>query len=96
MGKKFWGAAPVQRAALATFAPAERQQFEAEFRQALAEAHEAFDLAAVDATLDRWWGLATVRANPLTPQERELVARARTGDDAGWAARDGDGHRARR
>lgn len=87
---------PAIRAALATFVPAECEQFEAEFQQAVAEAGEKFDLTAVEAVLDRWWGIATIRANPLTEQERALVAQARAGDDSGWVARDEDGRRAHR
>jgi ApbE superfamily uncharacterized protein (UPF0280 family) len=79
------------RAALTERAPAECEQFEAEFQQALAQAGETFDLTPVAAVLDRWWGIAAIRANPLTEQERELVARARAGDDSGWVARDEDG-----
>lgn len=82
---------PAIRTALAECAPTECRQFEAEFQQAVAQAGETFDLAPVDAVLDHWWGIAAIRANPLTEQERELVGRARAGDDTGWVARDGDG-----
>lgn len=88
--------APAIRGALAEFSPAECEQFEAEFRQAIARAHEEFDLASVDAVLDRWWRIAAVRANPLTAQEHELLAQARAGDDSGWVVRDEDGRRGSR
>jgi hypothetical protein len=78
---------PAIRAALTCF-PAERERFQADFRAALVLAGESFDLTRVDAVLDRWRGIAAIRANPLTEPERELVARARAGDDAGWLARD--------
>jgi hypothetical protein len=83
---------PAIRAALAACVPAEREQFEAEFRQAVTQIGKTFDLAPVDAVLHRWWGIAAIRATPLTEQERELVARARAGDDSGWVARDEDRH----
>lgn len=82
---------PAIRAALDEVAPAQRQQFEAEFQQALVRAGERYDLAPVDAVVDRWWGIAAIRANPLTDRELELVARARAGDDTGWVTRDEDG-----
>lgn len=87
---------PAIRAALAEFAPAECEQFEAAFRQAVARAGEQFDLAPVAAVLDRWWRIAAIRANPLSEQEQELVARARAGGDSGWVAGDEGGHPAQR
>lgn len=87
---------PAIRAALAQFAPAERALFDADFRQALTQAGEKFDLAPVDAVLDRWWGVAAIRANPLTTHERQLVAQARAGDDSGWLTPDQDGQLAQR
>lgn len=59
--------------------------FEQQFRQALLDAEQRFDLGPAEAVLDRWWGIAALRANPLTPAEQDLVARARPGDDTGWA-----------
>lgn len=61
--------------------------FEEQFRQALLDAEQRFDLGPVEAVLDRWWGIAAIRANPLSPAEQDLVARARAGDDTGWADR---------
>ena len=76
---------PGVRAALAEFAPAECAAFEAQFRQALVDAAQAFELGPVEAVLDRWWGIAAIRANPLSPAEQERVAWARTGNDSGWS-----------
>jgi hypothetical protein len=87
---------PAIRAALAASSPEDREQFETEFQQAVAEAGRTFDLAAVQAVLDRWWGVAALRANPLSEQERQLLTGARAGDDAGWLARDQDGRWAQR
>lgn len=77
---------PAVRAALAEFAPQECAVFEEQFRQALLDAEQRFDLRPAEAVLDRWWGVAAIRANPLSPAEQDLVARARVGDDTGWAA----------
>ncbi len=71
---------PAIRAALAELAPDECVLFEAEFQQAIVRASETFDLAPLDAVLDRWWGIAAIRANPLSEQEHAQVARAKTGD----------------
>ena len=79
---------PAIRAALAECAPAECAQFEVEFQQALVQAGETFDLGPAEALMDRWWGIAAIRANPLTEGERELIARARDGDDSGWISHD--------
>ncbi len=73
------------RAALAQYAPQECALFEDEFRQALQAAEQGFDLGPAEAVLDRWWGLAAVRANPLSPIEQDLMSRARSGDDTGWS-----------
>jgi hypothetical protein len=81
---------PAIRAALMELAPAECEEFEAEFRQALAHADADFDLGHVDVVLDRWWGIAAMCANPLTEQERELVVQARSGVDTGWYVREND------
>jgi hypothetical protein len=81
---------PTIRTALTELAPAECEEFEAEFRQALAHAHADFDLGHVDVVLDRWWGIAAMCANPLTEQERELVVQARAGVDTGWYVREND------
>ena len=89
-------AVPAIRAALSAVAPADLAEFEAEFLRALAQSGERFDLAPLEAVLDRWWGIAAIRANPLTDRERELLARARAGDDTGWVTREQGGPRAPR
>lgn len=76
---------PAVRAALTQYAPQECDQFEDEFRQALRSAEQGLDLGPAEAVLDRWWGLAAVRANPLSPTEQDLVTLARSGDDTGWS-----------
>ncbi len=53
---------PAIRAVLAELSPAECEEFETEFRQALAHADADFDLGRVDAVLDRWWGIAAMCA----------------------------------
>lgn len=72
-------------------AAADREQFEAEVREALAHAALTFDLAVVERVLSRWHALATMAANPLTPDERAQVERAQDGDLAGFRARDEHG-----
>lgn len=87
---------PDVRAALAKFAPQECARFEEQFRDALVDAEQRFDLAPVEAVLERWWGVATIRANPLSQAEQDLVTRARDGDDTGWLDRHRGSDRARR
>lgn len=86
---------PAIREALTRFAPAECPRFESELGQALATAAETLDLAPAQAVLDRWWGVAVTRANPLSDDEQAQLARARTGDFAGLLARDECGDWAR-
>lgn len=74
---------PAIRAVLAEHAPDDLAEFEAEFRIALAEADEDFDLARVDAVITKWWGRAHLRLYPPTDAERDAVARAAAGDDSG-------------
>lgn len=71
---------PAIRAALASAAPDDLVEFESEFRIALAEADEDFDLARVNRVLDRWWGVAHLRLNPPTVEELALVAQVARGD----------------
>lgn len=71
---------PAIRAALAEAAPDELPEFEAEFRIALAEADDDFDLTRVGRVLDRWWGLLHLRLNPPTPAEKALVEQVARGD----------------
>lgn len=70
---------PAIRAALAKVSPEECAQFEAEFTQVLTRAGAEFDLAPAEAVLDHWWGIAVIRANPLSEQERTQLKRAREG-----------------
>lgn len=83
---------PAIRAALAAHAPDECPQFETEFQQATQLAGQTFDLAPLEALLDRWWGIAAIRANPLTEQEQSQVARAKAGDFTGLLTRDEQGN----
>ncbi|MGH3816924.1 MAG: DUF6247 family protein [Pseudonocardiaceae bacterium] len=83
---------PLIRAVLAEFAPDECALFEAEFQQAIRQVSEKFDLAPLDAVLDRWWGIAAIRANSLSEQERAQVTRARDGVLDGLWARDEKGN----
>lgn len=76
---------------MAEFAPDECAQFDAEYAQALNPASAECDLAPAKAVLDRWWGIAAIRANPLSEQERAQVARAKAGDLTGLLARDEHG-----
>ncbi|WP_236722422.1 DUF6247 family protein [Mycobacterium avium] len=82
---------PAIRAVLAEFAPDDVGEFEAEFRIALAEADDTFDLAPVHAVLDKWWRRAHLRRKPPTEEERAAVARARSGDFSGIRARTATG-----
>jgi len=83
---------PAIRAALAEASPDECAQLEAEFAEALARAGAEFDLAPPEAVLDRWWGIAAIRANTLSKQEQEQeqeqLARARAEDFTGLWERD--------
>jgi hypothetical protein len=74
---------PSIRAVLAAVAPHDLVEFEAEFRCALAQADDDFDLARVQAVINRWWGRAHLRMHPPTAEERAAVARVAAGDDTG-------------
>lgn len=82
---------PAIRAALREAAPDELPEFEAEFRIALAEADDDFDLSRVEKMLDRWWGRAHLRLNPPTPEELAVIERVRRGDFRGMSTRTADG-----
>lgn len=84
---------PAIRAALATHAPHECAEFEQAFHAALRQAETDFDLAPVEALIDRWWGRAAIRANPLSAGEQTLVAQACVGNETGWIVHDQDGDR---
>ena len=49
------------------------------------------DLAPTEAVLDRRGGIAAIRANLLSEQERAQVARAKVGEFTGLLARDEHG-----
>lgn len=83
---------PSIRAALLEHAPDDCVSFDADFRQAVSEAGVTFDLAPVDAVLDRWWGIAAIHANPLSEDEKSQVSRAKDGDFTGFHARQKDGN----
>lgn len=72
------------RAALAELSPAEAEAFEREYRHALTHAAQTLDLSEANAVLNRWWGIAALRANPPTVEEQQLVQRLHEGDDIGW------------
>lgn len=71
---------PSIRAALASASPDELPDFEAEFRIALAEVDDTFDLTAVNQVLNRWWGRAHLRLNPPTAEERTVIDQVARGD----------------
>lgn len=72
------------RAALAELSPGEADDFEREYRHALNRAAETLDVSEAEAVLNRWWGVATLRANPPTLEEQKLVQRLHAGEDVGW------------
>lgn len=78
---------PAIRAALFEFGPDDLPDFEAEFRCALGDADDTFDLAPVQAVVDRWWCRAYLRMYPPTPEEQAVAARARAGDFTGLYTR---------
>ncbi len=67
-------------------APAEAALFEGDFRDALQQASATFDLSPLNRVVNRWWGIAYLRLNPPTAEEREAVRRLRAGEDVGWAS----------
>ena len=82
---------PAVRAALAQLSPRECARFEAEVAQATARAGVDCDVAPAEAVLDRWWGVAVIRANPLSEHELAQLARAREGVFEGLWERDESG-----
>jgi len=64
--------------------------------RSLQKSRTLFELAPLDAVLDRWWGIAAIRTNPLNEPEHELVAHAQAGGYSGWVARNEDGRGAQR
>jgi len=77
---------PAVKAALADLSPEEANKFEHDYRAALNHAAVTLDLAEADDVLNRWWRVATIRANPLTPEEEDLVRRVRAGDETAGAS----------
>lgn len=75
---------PAIRAVLAEVSPLEAVRFEREYSEALSRATRSLDLSEADALLTRWWGVAALRANPLTDQEQQQLHRLQTGEDVGW------------
>lgn len=82
---------PAIRDALRATSPDECAVFESEFRAALDQARSELDLAPVQQVLDRWWGIAAIRANPLEAHEQAQVAHARSGDLSGLWEQDESG-----
>ena len=78
--------APAILQVLRDVAPAEAAQFEGEFQDALQQASATFDLCHVNRVVNRWWGIAYLRLNPPTGEEREAARRLRAGEDVGWAS----------
>lgn len=72
--------------ALQDAAPNEAQAFVAEYRAALGRAATSLDLTESEQVLDRWWGIAYLRLNPPTEEERAVVRRVDAGEDVGWAS----------
>jgi hypothetical protein len=78
--------APAILQVLRDVAPAQAAEFEGEFRHALEQASATFDLSPVNRVVNRWWGIAYLRLNPPTAEERETARRLRAGEDVGWAS----------
>lgn len=72
--------------ALRALSPGEAEAFESEYRAALARASESLDLGDAERVLTHWWGIASLRLNPLTESEQELVRRFHAGEDVGWSS----------
>lgn len=70
-------------AALHELSPHEATEFDQQYREALARAADTFDLTEAETVLTRWWGIATLRANPLTEEEHDLMRRFHAGEDVG-------------
>ena len=72
--------------ALQEVSQAEAEVFAAEYREALRIASESLDLTESERLLDRWWGLAYLRLNPPTAEEREILRRLDAGEEVGWSS----------
>ncbi|MGI3785570.1 MAG: DUF6247 family protein [Janthinobacterium lividum] len=75
----------------ATALPYRAPAFEHEFNDALHTALTSFDLSAANWVVRRWWLLAAGRSQPATPDELDLVDRARRGHLAGLSVLQPDG-----
>ena len=78
--------APAILQVLRDVAPGEAAQFESDFQDALQQASATFDLSTVNRVVNRWWGIAYLRLNPPTGEEREAARRLHAGEDVGWAS----------
>jgi hypothetical protein len=67
-------------------APEEAELFASEYRDALNRAAASLDLSDSEQVLNRWWGIAYLRLNPPTDEEREIVRRLKAGEDVGWSS----------
>jgi hypothetical protein len=72
--------------ALRDVAPEDADLFASEYRGALNRATASFDLSDSEEVLNRWWGIAYLRLNPPTDEEREIVRRLNAGEDVGWSS----------
>jgi hypothetical protein len=70
--------------ALQEAAPDEAPVFAAEYRDALRRAASSLDLSESDQVLNRWWGIAYLRLNPPSDEDREIGRRLDAGEDVGW------------
>ena len=52
----------------------------------MTRAVDTFDLSESEEVLNRWWGVAYLRLNPPTDEEREMVRRLHAGEDVGWTS----------
>jgi hypothetical protein len=77
---------PAVLEALRALSPGEADVFEAEYRATLARAAESLDLGEAERVLTHWWGIVSLRLNPLTESERELMRRFQAGEDVGWSS----------
>ena len=72
--------------ALRDVAPGEAETFAGEYRAALRRAAASLDVSEAEQVLTRWWGVAYLRLNPPTVEERDLVRRLEAGEDVRWAS----------
>jgi hypothetical protein len=79
------------RAALAQHAPAELDDFEREFHDALKVAASSYDTVPIEGVLDQWWRIAVQRSITLTEDEHDHVRRAAAGDFTGLWEQASDG-----